>query len=121
MERFVRVGLWSMLVLLAACSRGGDAKIETAHRILQAQVADDIAIELRGSKLNNTAPDFYYVCGTATLDRPNAGDLTLDHAEQRFIVTVNRERQAGAALFDGDMTPAAADKFQDEWRLKCPA
>src|SRR5690606_22356267 len=96
-------------------------KIDVAQEIMRRQVASDISIAVdKGTvRLYEPSGDFYYVCGTATLNRPGSGPLALNNAQQRFITTVNRSRRRGGTLFDGSSSSDGQSKFQQEWARKC--
>lgn len=102
---------------------GGETKIDKALAIMKRQVAADIALQASpaDARINDWQDDFYFVCGTATLNRPNAGALTLDNVSQRYIVTVKRSTGAGVAKFDGSASPEGRAEFAREWDDFCQA
>ncbi|QDA56469.1 hypothetical protein [Thermomonas aquatica] len=113
----------SSCVSLSACS-SADArakKLLAANSIIQRQVASDIAVKIdwNQARVTSSYGGFFYVCGEATLNRPDAGQLTLNNANQRFIVTVNSSTKAGSALFDGSNEYGPKYVFDATWRDKC--
>lgn len=111
----------TLAILVSSCADGSARKIEAAHEIMTRQVASDISIAVDEAtvKLYEPSGDFYYVCGTSTLNRPGTGPLALNNEQQRFITTVNRAGRGGGTLFDGSSSPEGKAEFQARWADKC--
>jgi hypothetical protein len=111
----------AFMALVSGCAGSSPDKISAAEEILRRQVASDIEVSIDSSsvKLYEPAGDFYYVCGTSTLNRPGTGPLALNNSQQRFITTVSRAGAGGATRFDGSNSPEGKAEFQADWDSKC--
>lgn len=111
-----------LLAVLAACDMD-ERRIAVGQEILLRQVASDIQVTFdpKVVGVRDDGGDFYYVCGVATLNRPGSGELALNNVRQRYIVTVNRDRRVGGALFDGASDVDGKNAFARELRDKCPS
>lgn len=109
------------VAILVKIGRGSDNPVETALSIMRRQVASDIALQVdpKNARVNDARGSFYFVCGEATLNRPGIGELALNNVTQRYIVTVNRRKQVGMALFDGSSSAAGKFEFAAHWEEKC--
>ena len=108
---------------ISACSTSDQRgkKLNAAASVVSRQLARDIETQIDWQKalVTSTSGGFFYVCGEALLNRPNAGVLTLNNVRQRFIVTVNASTKDGSALFDGSRDQGGQYVFEATWRDKC--
>lgn len=111
-------------VATGAAAPGGpepDPIVAVALEQMRHQVASDIELTVDQSQVVVVSRGgFLHACGEAVLNRPGeAGHpLTLDHARQRFVTTLNTSGN-GWTTFDGSSVPEGRAEFEREWESKC--
>ena len=119
----VVVGLVGLLFLayLVNQRRSDLDPVADAMSAMRRQVASDIqlTVDPAAARLYDPPGKMYYVCGDATLNHPDAGELTLNNVTQRYIVTMNDETRNGVTLFDGSKDAYGQKTFQFAWRDLC--
>lgn len=112
----------AFILMIVVSNNGSDQKelSKQAIAVIRSQIASDIQLEADPTKFFvYDGGRFYYACGEATLNRPDAGVLTLSNKTERVIVTMNKRTKGGFALFDGSDAADQRAEFLQAETEKC--